>query len=274
MSNKYEIYHKGKKASLDDIVHQENAEVSSNDVDHNIETIKMLLISLTKLHFQTRVIQFKNVFIYNYDIKMLREKIKETYVSSSNKWKVSNTMSLCHILRLSAGAPFWKEACKKVNNFSIRKVVYQFQVVGVSYLNLRQNNVFRDKIDNCLSQQLDVKMSQQIRRTLKQESTFIIALIMLYENRKSLILKVLGVVVCCFIEKYVCVDYLSLQGELKSSSLHRGFEDTSFNEISAIGTPYILLNIVSCYSFDQDNNSTLILACRSKSVSYYFSKGF
>ena len=74
-------------------------------------------------------------------------------------------------------------------------------------------------------------MSQNMRKTPKQNNECVIALIMFYENRKSVIFKVLGVVVYEFIEKYVCVDYLSLQREPKLSSSPRGFEDTSFDEL-------------------------------------------
>ena len=41
-----------------------------------------------------------------------------------------------------------------------------------------------------------------------------------------------------------------------------------------IGIPEILLNIVSCYGFIQDKNSTLLLTCRIKLVSHYLSRGF
>ena len=56
--------------------------------------------------------------------------------------------------------------------------------------------------------------------------------------------------------------------------LHRGFENNSFDEISGIGIQEGSLNILSCNSFIQEKNSTLILTCRSKLVSYYLSKGF
>ena len=108
---------------------------------------------------------------------------------------------------------------------------------------------------------------------MKQGNTRVISLIMFYDNRESPIFKVLGVVVYCFFDKYVCIDYLSLQRESKFSLPHRKFEDTSFDEISGIGTPENLLNIVSCYGFVQYEISTLILTCRRKLVSYYLSKG-
>ena len=50
--------------------------------------------------------------------------------------------------------------------------------------------------------------------------------------------------------------------------------DTSFDELSGIGIPEIVLNIVSCYGFVHYKNSTLILTCRSKLVLYHLSKGF
>ena len=49
-------------------------------------------------------------------------------------------------------------------------------------------------------------------------------MIMFYENNNSLVLKLLGVAVYCYIEKYVYVDYFCLQREENMSSLHRLFE--------------------------------------------------
>ena len=104
-------------------------------------------------------------------------------------------------------------------------------------LNYTQNKELKEKIDKYLSNQFYGKKPAHMRKTIKHESTCDIALIMFYENRKSLIFNVLGVVVYCFIEKYVCVDYLSLQREAKLMLLHRGFEDTSFDELLRIRIP-------------------------------------
>ena len=49
------------------------------------------------------------------------------------------------------------------------------------------------------------------------------------------------------IKKYVYVDYLSLQREQKKLSSRKGFEDTPFDDLSGIGIPKTILNIVSCY---------------------------
>ena len=65
-----------------------------------------------------------------------------------------------------------------------------------------------------------------------------------------------------------------LQKEHKLEMLHKAFEETSYDELSVIGIPEVLLKIVSCLVYVQENNHTVILTCRSKLVSYYLSKGF
>ena len=161
-----------------------------------------------------------------------------------------------------------------MKNFSTDKEVYQFQVACVSYIYLKQNKAFKEQIDKCLSTKFDIKTSARMIKRLKHDCTHSIALIMFYENRTSFILKVLGVVVYCFNDQYVFVDYLCIQIEAKFSLNHREFGDTSFYELSGIGIPEILLNIVSCYGYIKDENSTLILTWKGKLVSYYLSNVF
>ena len=74
-------------------------------------------MALTRILFETKLIKFTNVFMYNYDIKMSREKIKETNASSSNKWQVSNTITLVNILSLCAHSNIWQMACKMEKHF-------------------------------------------------------------------------------------------------------------------------------------------------------------
>ena len=50
-------------------------------------------------------------------------------------------MPLVHVLSLSAHAPLWKMECKKANDLSTNKEVYQFQVACVSYPNLKQKGI-------------------------------------------------------------------------------------------------------------------------------------
>ena len=45
---------------------------------------------------------------------------------------------------------------------------------------------------------------------MKYDNTLVIDLIVFYDNIKSVIFKLLGVVIYLFLEKYVCVDYFYL----------------------------------------------------------------
>ena len=106
-----------------------------------------------------------------------------------------------------------------------------------------------------------------MRKTTKNDNTHVIAILVFYDERKLPIFNILGVVVYCFLEKYVCIDYLCLQKK-RNYICNRVFEDTLFDELSLIGIPEILLIIVSCYGFIQEVNTTLICTCRIKIVSY------
>ena len=90
-------------------------------------------------------------------------------------------------------------ASKKVDNFSKEKEDYQFQVVCMLYLNLKDNKSFKDQVDKILSSKFDSKTSIQMRKILKQENTPVVFLIMLYDNRRLIIFKVFGVVVYFFL---------------------------------------------------------------------------
>ena len=96
----------------------------------------------------------------------------------------------------------------------------------MSNLNLKRKKLFDEKVDKCWYTKFDVTTSQQIGKTLKQNNNCFVYIIMFYFNMKSLIFKVLGVVVYCFIKKYVCVDYLIIQREPNFSPPHKVFEDT------------------------------------------------
>ena len=72
----------------------------------------------------------------------------------------------------------------------------------------------------------DVVSIEQASLLFKKDSNHAISQTMLYEKRKSIILKVLGVVTYCFIDRNDCVDYLCIKRESQLSSSYRGFEDT------------------------------------------------
>ena len=75
------------------------------------------------------------------------------------------------------------------------------------------------------------------------------------------------------LNNYVCADYLCCP-QTKLHVTNNGFENKKYNDISGVGIPEILMNIISCHGFVNNKNSVVILSCRRKLVDYYLSKGF
>ena len=97
--------------------------------------------------------------------------------------------------------------------FPRRRNIINFKFNVCHILSLKKQCI-KENVEKCLSSKLNSKTSTQSRKK-KQDNTHVIAIIMLYENRKSLIFNVLVVVVYIFSEKYVYVDYLILQLKIK-----------------------------------------------------------
>ena len=88
------------------------------------------------------------------------------------------------------------------------------------------------------------------------------------ENRNNMIFKVLSSVVYCIIKNHVCADYLCCP-QTKLHAENKGFKNTTYNDISGIGIPEILMKIISCHGFVNDSNSAVIFSCCIKLVDYY-----
>ena len=80
-------------------------------------------------------------------------------------------------------------------------------------------------------------------------------------------------IVYCIINNYVCDDYLCCL-KTKLYVENKGFKNKKYNDISGIGIPELLINIISCNVFVNDTKSDVILSCHRKLVDYYISKGF
>ena len=93
---------------------------------------------------------------------------------------------------------------------------------------------------------------------------------MFYDNIKNVILELLSSVVYCIIDNYVCANYLYFQKN-KPHFSDKLFESITLNNISVIGIPELLMNVISCHGFLNNNKSTVILACCRKVVDYYLS---
>ena len=83
-----------------------------------------------------------------------------------------------------------------------------------------------------------------VRKVLQKGNTRVISLLIFDENRKIMIFKVLSSIVYCIMEKFVCVNYLSCpKKKLHVTCKGQLFENITYNAVSGIGIPELLMNI-------------------------------
>ena len=83
--------------------------------------------------------------------------------------------------------------------------------------------------------------------------------------------RVVGYVIYTIIDNLICIDYLCFLQD-KLSKHKKPFCNTIFDDLSGIGIPEVLTNIMYCHVFSKENQSTVILTCQSALISYYLSK--
>ena len=112
-----------------------------------------------------------------------------------------------------------------VNNDMIAK----FQVGYLSYPRLNQNKAFKYQVERSMISKF-CKKKIPIKIVLEKYNTCIIALLMFYEVINTMIFKLLGSVIYCITNNYICVYYLCLhQGLIYFEQ--KVFEHTTLNGI-------------------------------------------
>ena len=96
---------------------------------------------------------------------------------------------------------------------------------------------------------------------------------MFYEHIKTMFFNILGSIIYCIIDRYICPDYLCLQQD-KLSFNNKAFQNSIVDDISGIDITEVLMKIIICCVFSKKENEITILKCCSKLVSYYLSKVF
>ena len=96
---------------------------------------------------------------------------------------------------------------------------------------------------------------------------------MFYDNRKTIVYKVIGSVIYTIIENYIYIYFLYLLQD-KLSKHNNKFENTKFKNISGLVIPDIFINIMPCHGVSKSSILTFILTCHSVLVPYYLSKIF
>ena len=83
---------------------------------------------------------------------------------------------------------------------------------------------------------------------MKKDNTCVSAVLMLNENRNTMIFNMLGSVVYCIMDNYLCVYYFCLKQD-QLTLAHKIFWNKTFNDISGTETTALLMNIMSCHGF-------------------------
>ena len=83
----------------------------------------------------------------------------------------------------------------------------------------------------------------------------------------------IGAVISTIIDEYICHDSMDLLQE-KLSKHNYNFKKKNFNDLSGLGLPEILMNIMSCHVLVKSSIPTVILTYRNALVPYYLSKLF
>ena len=85
-----------------------------------------------------------------------------------------------------------------------------------------------------------------------------------------MVFKVLSSIVYCIMDNYICFDYLCCPvTKLHVTNKEQEFENRTYNAVSGIVIPELLMNIISCHGFMSNKKSAVVLSFFSKLVSYY-----
>ena len=93
-------------------------------------------------------------------------------------------------------------------NIINNNIIEQFQIGYTSYPVLNQNSKFKYKVEIIMSSAFDKKTMLFIEKVLSKDNTYVLAILMLYENINTMIFNVLSSIIYCVMGKYVCVDYV------------------------------------------------------------------
>ena len=114
--------------------------------------------------------------------------------------------------------------------------------------------------------------NKNINKTLLKRNTRVLVLVVFYElgniNPRKMF-KVLSCVICKIIDRYVCIDYLGTDikkiSELRlGCTLQTRHEGMNYESLFGIGIREILLNMLSCHGFYNNNESIVILKCPNR----------
>ena len=165
-----------------------------------------------------------------------------------------------------------EEKNELINDFSIGYMINP---------NLSIKKSFKDQVTKCKKTTFGAMIQQLISKIVLKKNKSVSIIYVLWDQTKKpkKNFKVLSCVIYTIIRNYVYIDYLGSESK-KLSELGLGsggsfkHVNKSYDKISGIRIPYMLMNLMSCRGFLKNTDSVAILKCPKGMFEYYSSKVF
>ena len=145
----------------------------------------------------------------NYRIGKRKQKITE-----KDEWELTAGIPLMPIVGVNHCLRILHLFKILVHIYTTENTINQFSIGYMINPSIHFNKVFKTQVQKCLGCSFSIKTIKTIKKCLMKNNTFIMELIMIYENNgkhKKTVYRVLSCVFYTLIDIYVCIDYLLCQ---------------------------------------------------------------
>ena len=122
--------------------------------------------------------------------------------------------------------------------------IHQFNVSFMTHPSLNKHGNHSDQVIKLFQWAFKSVTVKCIKNELYKKNVSVLSLMMFYENRNTLMYKVIRVVIYNCIDEHICLGYLVLLQETLPKQNYNS-KKTKFNYFSVLGIPDILKNIMS-----------------------------
>ena len=150
---------------------------------------------------------------------------------SNPRWYFSTSVTFKTLITQRQHRLSLRHMSKKIIWDPVKKeTVHQFHVVNMIHPMHKKHRTHRDQVIKIFESVFKPVTLKSIKNELTKINTSVVSLIIVYDNIKIMMYKVIGEVICTIIYNYSCLDCLGLLQENLSKQYNK-FENTKFNDI-------------------------------------------
>ena len=134
--------------------------------------------------------------------------------------------------------------------------------------------MFKEQVDINMVKSFSGATIIPVRKVLQKGNTHILSLIIFYDNRRK---KLQGIEFNSLLYRgqlFLCWLSVLSQTKLRDTSKGQEFENRTYNYVSGIVIPELLMNIFECHGFLSNTKSAVILSSCSKLIYFYIQQCF